>query len=849
MEEIKVIKEDKIKIKKDNDKKVLKKLIKTDEWEKVKDIKEIYDEIRDYDIDKEDIGLNCSKYLNKVGDSGLFEIDELYNTCYRLKALRQKRLKKEKKEKAPKQPKGGRGKGRSGGASNKETKDTDIDKSKVEDLTTQINKAVDKHFNKETGEFDYEGFLKSISGAICLSGLKDGLTAISKSFKDNYNKIDKIGWQNGLWTMGADLVSNIFTMILKCASPILATAGFTRAGAIEWFKGIWRYVRNPTRDTDNPPSTDDDDADDDAGSGAVGTGGVSGGLTSRTPQAGVLSYTADDVEANRLNQQDLTQNKQSRQADLNASFQSIIRQQKENAVRQGRDDVNTILETDIQSTDAYNPNPERTPPPPSQYGLFPPTEDEILKDNETDTTQNIINEIEPDPLRPQRGGFFGSMTPQAGNVPIGLGILGILGSSYTPTPADNTLLPTDDGLGFVDAEDIPDKAFRESRGIDKAQRTRELKKSGDVGEQDPTTRKIEEEIDNMDKVAQGRGLFLSNAMSGMMGSDGSKLAQNTINPAVLYLRGQTEIPTLKLKSVQTETEEQTNPETETLTKKVDEDVDVINSIIDNPDSKPTPQEREVLDEQNELMREAQTNITPTQQEIVNRLYNLHMMNKQDTDTPEVINPILRPMRNELLGNIRERVEEETLRDDIISNINQRAEERERETFRDDIISNINQRAEERERQTLRDDIISNINQRAEQLLSLQQPPRQPQELMSRGSVQQPELDIRDVDSSQMSLAPRPGAPPNPNIELIQQTLGLPRQSGTYPSGARRPNEVLFSAFKNNPQLLPSSVRSDILKLVEDDKELAKEERKAGKVSRSKISPRVAKLIADLIRKK
>ena len=150
---------------------------------------------------------------------------------------------------------------------------------------------------------------------------------------------------------------------------------------------------------------------------------------------------------------------------------------------------------------------------------------------------------------------------------------------------------------------------------------------------------------------------------------------------------------------------------------------------------------------------------------------------------------------------------------------------------------------------MRDDIISNINQRAEQLLSLQQPPRQPQELMSRGSVQQPELDIRDVDSSQMSLAPRPGAPPNPNIELIQQTLGLPRQSGTYPSGARRPNEVLFSAFKNNPQLLPSSVRSDILKLVEDDKELAKEERKAGKVSRSKISPRVAKLIADLIRKK
>ena len=49
--------------------------------------------------------------------------------------------------------------------------------------------------------------------------------------------------------------------------------------------------------------------------------------------------------------------------------------------------------------------------------------------------------------------------------------------------------------------------------------------------------------------------------------------------------------------------------------------------------------------------------------------------------------------------------------------------------------------------------MRNVNQRA-QLLSLQQPPRQPRELMSRGSVQEPELDIRDVDSSQLSLIPR-----------------------------------------------------------------------------------------------
>ena len=780
MEEIKVIKEDKIKIKKDNDKKVLKKLIKTDEWEKVKDIKEIYDEIRDYDIDKEDIGLNCSKYLNKVGDSGLFEIDELYNTCYRLKALRQKRLKKEKKEKAPKQPKGGRGRGGAGSAGVKQTKDTDIDKSKVQDITTQINKSIDKHFNKETGSFDYAGFFAEISGSICLNGIKNGLTAVSKSFKENWEKIDDIGWSGSVWNIGKNTATELMKVVAQCPKQALGLAGFTSIGlALSFFKSVFGSIVNMVKRIGNPPSTDDDDADDDAGSGAVGTGGASGGLTRRTPQAGGLSYTADDVEANRLNQQDLTQNKQSKQADLNASFQNIIKQQKENAVRQGRDSVNTIIETDIKSTDAYAPKPERQKQPSSQYGLFPPTEDEILKDT---TEENIIKEpetteetmIKDDMFRPSRGGMFSGMgfdtqrgeetgkefTGRAGGkeflsdamrgytlYKFGKKAMDYMGNPLVePQP---TQVPADDGLGFVDAEDIPDKAFRESRGIDKAQRTRDIKKSGDVAQQDPTTRKIEEEIDNMDKVAQGRGLFLSNAMSGMMGSDGSKLAQNAINPAVLYLRGQTENPTLKLQSVQSQTEEQTNPEMETLTRQMDEDLDVINNIIDNPNTKPTAQERDILDEQTELMRKAQTNITPKQQEIVNRLYNLHMMNIQDRDTPEVINPILRPMRDELLGNIRERATANTITDDIIQSVENRAiEEQERataNTITDDIIQSVEDRAE------MYRNFEENIRP---QLLSLQKPPRQPQELMSRASVQEPELDVREADASAMSLQPK-----------------------------------------------------------------------------------------------
>ena len=82
-------------------------------------------------------------------------------------------------------------------------------------------------------------------------------------------------------------------------------------------------------------------------------------------------------------------------------------------------------------------------------------------------------------------------------------------------------VPADDGLGFVDAEDIPDKAFRESRGIKKAQeardRTRQRKKSGIVGDKKPSAddldNEIQRQIDNADLSGKAKSIFLSNAMS------------------------------------------------------------------------------------------------------------------------------------------------------------------------------------------------------------------------------------------------------------------------------------------------------------------------------------------------
>lgn len=767
--EIKDKGEDKIKIKKDNDKKVLKKLIKTDEWEKVKDIKEIYNEIQDYDIDKEDIGLNCSKYLNKVGDSGVFEIDELYNTCYRLKALRQKRLKKQKKEKAPKQPKGRRGGG--GGAGNKQTKDTDIEKSKVNDIATKINDAIDKHYNKEDGSFNYSGFFADISGSICLNGIKNGLTAISKSFKENWDKIDDIGWSGSVWNIGKNTATELMKVVAQCPKQALGLAGFTSIGvALTYFKSVFGSIVNMVKRIGNPPSTDDDDADDDAGSGAVGSGMVVGGLTRIGPQAGVLTYSADDVEANRLNQQDLTKNKKSVQEDLENKFNEMIKQQKQNAVKEGRDSMNTIIEGDISTTDAYVANPERVKPTPKSE-----KEEKLTANDIKDLDPKSKNPIRTDyssifPSNPTRGGMFSGMnfdkkrgeatgkdyTGRAGGREflkdaIGAYSLYRTGSKFVDWMGNPLLepqpqrVPADDGLGFVDAEDIPDKAFRESRGIKKAQeardRTRQRKKSGIVGDKKPSAddldNEIQRQIDNADLSGKAKSIFLSNAMS--FGGNAGKIAQNTLSPAILYLRGQNENPTLNSQSVQIQTDEETNPEMETITKQMNEDLDVINSIIDNPDAKSNEEQTQILQEQQDLMRELNTNITPVEEDDIveedimdfiketQEEADIDKKNAEELEEADIDEKGILKMREMSRLNKLQR-EQEELNEDFGGEIIQKSPPNEEE------IELQEQLQREETLGSLQNEIIDNIRS---------------------SSIQEPELEIVDEDSSQMSLIPKP----------------------------------------------------------------------------------------------
>jgi hypothetical protein len=63
---------------------ILKKLKKSDTFGKLDKVKPIWDEIGNYDVEDVDIGIKCSKYLNKAGKTGLLPINSLFTECYKL---------------------------------------------------------------------------------------------------------------------------------------------------------------------------------------------------------------------------------------------------------------------------------------------------------------------------------------------------------------------------------------------------------------------------------------------------------------------------------------------------------------------------------------------------------------------------------------------------------------------------------------------------------------------------------------------------------------------------------------------------------------------------------------------
>ena len=583
MEEIKIVdKADSIKIDKPNEKKILKKLEKTDEWEKIKVIKDIYNEIEDYGIEKEDIGLNCAKYLNKVGETGKFEVEELYNTCYKLKALRNKRKKKEKKEKAPKKGKAGKSP-----VDKKGKEDKDIDKAKSKSVEDMITKALASATDAE-GNVDYNKLFTGVSKLFCSAGIKSGLNGIYNSLIKNWDKINQVGWTSSGWEFGKELMTEVFKIASSCSAEIYTAVGFTGISSIiAYFTGLYGKIVRLVRREGDPP-TDDDDEDPDAGGEGSGLPNA-GGLSQTTPQAGLLTYSATDVEGERV-------------SNLQNSFTQLLQQQKSQDNRQKQSQQNTLIENEIKSTPAYS-NKKSTPD---------------TKPTSKTTEENIIRGEELTPPRPIR------KKPETNNEGItktqaGLGLMGLLtgaGALFYGRPQPLAPAPRgelfEDGENFFDAQeeltpprpkDIPKKMKWSGLADYERDRQKEL---------DRLKERMNQELDEKERIGKG----LATAM--VMGGQGGKLAQATLSPLVLYLRGTAENPTLKLQSVQSQTEQQKNPEQEALMTKMNEDMDIINSLIDqsNQDIKPTQAQYDLREKQQQLMRDINTNTTPVEEEFV-----------------------------------------------------------------------------------------------------------------------------------------------------------------------------------------------------------------------------------------
>ena len=581
MEEIKIVdKANTIKIDKPNEKKILKKLEKTDEWEKIKVIKDIYNEIEDYGIEKEDIGLNCAKYLNKVGETGKFEVEELYNTCYKLKALRNKRKKKEKKEKAPKKGKAGKAP-----VDKKVKEDKDIDKAKSKSVEDMITKALASATDAE-GNVDYNKLFTGVSKLFCSAGIKSGLNGIYNSLIKNWDKINQVGWTSSGWEFGKELMTEVFKIASSCSAEIYIAVGGI-SSIIAYFTGLYGKIVRLVRREGDPP-TDDDDEDPDAGGEDSGLPNA-GGLSQTTPQAGLLTYSATDVEGERV-------------SNLQNSFTQLLQQQKSQDNRQKQSQQNTLIENEIKSTPAYS-NKKSTPD---------------TKPTSRTTEENIIRGEELTPPRPIR------KKPDTDNEGItktqaGLGLMGLLtgaGALFYGRP--QPLAPTPRGELFEDVEnffdtqeeltpprpkDIPKKMKWSGLADYERDRQKEL---------DRLKERMNQELDEKERIGKG----LATAM--VMGGQGGKLAQATLSPLVLYLRGTAENPTLKLQSVQSQTEQQKNPEQEALMTKMNEDMDIINSLIDqsNQDIKPTQAQYDLREKQQQLMRDINTNTTPVEEEFV-----------------------------------------------------------------------------------------------------------------------------------------------------------------------------------------------------------------------------------------
>mgnify|MGYP003673703772 FL=1 len=271
-------------------------------------------------------------------------------------------------------------------------------------------------------------------------------------------------------------------------------------------------------------------------------------------------------------------------------------------------------------------------------------------------------------------------------------------------------------------------------------------------ELDRLKERMNQELDEKERIGKG----LATAM--VMGGQGGKLAQTTLSPLVLYLRGTTENPTLKLQSVQSQTEQQKNPEQEALMTKMNEDMDIINSLIDqsNQDIKPTQAQYDLREKQQQLMRDINTNTTPVEEEFVEEPDINEFINETEREGDINVN-VNDFLTNEIIPDALSRVENKETENE---RIRQLLRDKQFEVSRNEILRL-------RETQQNENDIEEEISRENQRQKTKQADTLQEYSLSNQGEFmgEQPDmsLQIEEEDTTsnaeEQSLQPRPRGRP------------------------------------------------------------------------------------------
>ena len=800
------------------DRNILIKIDKSNKWKDVKGIDDIDNELQDLDIYDDFIGLGCSKYLNEAGQNGNLNVDEMFRNCREAEKVRVRIKKKQRKEKASKARKGGKGNIGSLLKTNKETP-KDIDSKQIKEENPIITKA------KKIGDKIKDVLNKSIKGG---------------DWKDN---ILKLGLSLGMDTLfgivigvmeytidnpigGIALTSSMIGLIGGIYAYISETEmGQKVIGNItKWINGkmneLYDYLmgedikvlkKKPKKKPfdrggggGSKKDDDDDDDDDDGGDG----------------------YIVDTVELNK-NTEETTEET----TEENEIKETPPQQQQQQPQSQG-ELVNTLLglyqsHSIAQAQQLQNANLERlftqnvnnpiTTPP---ITTPPITEPPITTPPQTETTEPIIPTETP-------------VDTSSYSTYLGGAVAGILGGVSMISSNILGSVPVQEGdmlLGGL-------RTQQPTQGFSTYNTPRQFR--NDMNLRTPTPNNNAESL----------------------------LAPRSNTESLLPSRGSIQ-PRYNTQQSSTQTESLLKPKQTQTTETSQDTIDAQNEISDYENK--LKAEREKNKEFENKINSAIDDI-----ELRGQAYGLIGLGAPSGKVRTVgigalnsliagINVIeqqarsLYETRQEETGNLLNDVEIQA--QETFKTITKMDEENER------LQQEVNQLKLDKRQQVIQQQEMIEEEIRAEQDIKkfverteteTESSPRrveiEPDEDTNYTTADTPSADTASASISILGV----GRQPNQDIVLIQERMGLPRQTGFLPSGARRSNEVLFSVFllpkdKKNPE--KNRRRTNVLRNVNnEDREaifniVLTSSNTATGTTRAKITPTEAKQIADILRK-